>query len=72
MKVEKFEKRGQVIAKEGTPCNKVYILVNGEFEVVKTKLSNVFYNSFAGTVAVCESDRQTMIKSKYMVREADL
>ena len=56
MKVEKFEKRGQVIAREGTPCDKVYILLSGDFEVVKTNFANVFYNSVAGSVAVCESD----------------
>lgn len=29
----------------------------------------MFYNSVAGTVAVCESDKRTMIKSEFMVRE---
>lgn len=72
MKPEKFEKRGQVIAREGAKADKIYIIANGEFEVVKTSMSNVFYNSQASTVAVCESDRRTLIKSNYMVRECDL
>lgn len=69
MQIEKFDKRGQLLAKEGTKCTKIYIIKDGEFEIVKTDLTNVFYNSVAGTVAVCESDKRTMIKSEYMVRE---
>ena len=65
MKVEKFEKRGFIVAKEGTKCDKIYIIKDGEFEIVKTDLSNLFYNSVAGTVALCESDKRTMIKSEF-------
>ena len=52
VKVEQFEKRGHIVAKEGTPCDKVYIIKHGEFEIVKTNLTNVFYNENAGTAAV--------------------
>jgi len=65
MKVEKFEKRGFIVAKEGSTCDKIFIIKDGEFEIVKTDLNNLFYNSAAGTVAVCESDKRTMIKSEF-------
>lgn len=65
MKVEKFTRRGVIVAKENTTCDKIYIIKEGEFEIVKTDLNNVLYNDSVDCVAVIESDKKTMIKSKY-------
>jgi cAMP-dependent protein kinase regulator/cGMP-dependent protein kinase 2 len=65
MKSETYLKRGTVLAKEGSKCTKVFIFREGEFEVVKENLNNVYYNSHAGTVAIGESDGKTLIKSNF-------
>ena len=72
MKAERFEKRGMILAKEGTPCDKIFILREGDFEIVKENMNNFFYNQHANTVAVMESNGKTMIKSNYMLSKDDL
>lgn len=72
MKTERYEKRGMILAKEGTACNKIFIFREGEFEITKQNMNNVFYNSHAGTVAILESNGKTMIKSNYLFRAEDL
>ena len=52
MKIEKFGKRGTVVAREGTTCEKVYVIKEGEFEIVKIDLNNVFFNESTGNVAI--------------------
>ena len=39
-----FEARGRLIAKEGALCDKVYIVAEGEVEIVKTDLNAIFMN----------------------------
>lgn len=72
MKPERYEKRGLVLAKEGTPCDRIFIFREGEFEIIKESLGNVFYNEHANTVAVMESNGKTLIKSSYMFTNDDL
>lgn len=52
----------------------MFIFREGEFEIVKRDLKNVFYNSHTDTVAISEEgapDRKTMVKSGFLVREQD-
>ena len=72
MKVEKFTRRGVIVAKENTTCDKIYIIKDGEFEIIKTDLNNVLYNDSADCAAVIESDKKTMIKSKYQPRNFEV
>lgn len=65
MKIEKFSRRGTVVAKENMTCDKIYIIKDGEFEIVKNDLSNVLYNDSMHCTALVESDKKTIIKSKY-------
>ena len=43
-KERKIDLRGQTILREGTPCDKVLIMHQGELEIIKTDLSSIFYN----------------------------
>jgi cAMP-dependent protein kinase regulator/cGMP-dependent protein kinase 2 len=72
MKTEKFTRRGIIVAKENTTCDKIYIIKDGEFEIIKTDFSNVLYNDSVNCTAVIESDKKTMIKSKYKSRSSEV
>ena len=41
---KRHELAGQVIAREGTKCDKVYVVVQGEVEIVKKDIDKVFFN----------------------------
>ena len=43
-KEKKISSRGTVLAKEGTMANKVYIILEGEVQIFKQNLKDVFYN----------------------------
>ena len=59
-----FESRGRVIAKEGSLCDKVYIVAEGEVEVVKTDLNAIFMNYQAGIIGVKEMNKgQKLLRS---------
>ena len=42
--------------REGTKCNKVYVVLSGEIEVFKTNLSNVYVNTDTGAVGIHEEN----------------
>ena len=54
MKVEKFSKRGTIVAAENTEVDKIYIIKEGEFEIVKTDMNKVFYNESTKNVGLVE------------------
>ena len=43
-KVKNIDSRGRLIAKEGNLCDKVYIVAEGEVEIVKTDLNAIYMN----------------------------
>ena len=49
-----IESRGRIIAKEGNFCDKVYIIAEGEVEIVKTDLNAIFMNYQGGVIGVKE------------------
>ena len=53
-----MENKGQIIAKEGDECKKVYVIMEGEMEVLKTNLVKVFFNSDTGVVAIPEDNEK--------------
>jgi hypothetical protein len=66
VKYDRFINRGTIVVREGTPLSKVFIVKEGEFEIVKLDLTNVFYNKSCGNIAIMESDKKTLVKSRYM------
>ena len=70
---KKIELKGQVIAREGAKAKKVYIVVKGEFEIVKTDTDKVFFNEQTGVVGVKEqkNDGKMLLSDNYLVREDD-
>ena len=56
LKITKLENRGQYLCREGEPCEKFIIVKSGEFEIVKTDLRNVFYNTSSGIVGIKEEN----------------
>ena len=56
-KVNKIENRGQYLFREGEKCNKFIIIKSGEFEIVKTNLRNVYYNTVSGIVGIKEENK---------------
>jgi len=72
MKTEKFARPGIVLAQEGSTCDKIFIMIDGQYEIVKTDLTNVFYNETVGTVAVMESNKRNLVKSEYKIRPEDI
>ena len=63
-KVKKIDNRGQYIFREGEKCEKFIVIKNGEFEIAKTDLRNVYFNKTSGIVGVKEDNLQgTMIRS---------
>ena len=39
-----YENRGHVIAREGDPSDKIFVVLSGDVEVVKTDINHVFFN----------------------------
>jgi hypothetical protein len=72
MKTEKFTRPGIVLAQEGSTCDKIFIMIDGQYEIVKKDLTNVFYNDTVGTVAVMESNKRNLVKSEYKIRPEDI
>ena len=59
-----IESRGRLIAKEGAICDKVYIVAEGEVEVVKTDLNAIFMNYQAGVIGMKEQNKgQKLLRS---------
>ena len=64
--------RGKTILKEGDPCDKVIIVLQGEVEIVKSNLSTVFYNKKTGVLAIRESSKKAiMLKSEFRGGNSD-
>ena len=57
----KIENRGQYVFREGEKCSKFIIIKSGEFEIVKTNLRNVYYNTVSGIVGIKEDNREEKI-----------
>lgn len=71
-KESKAENLNQIIVHEGTKCNKVYVILEGEVEIVKTNLSNVFFNAEAGVLGINEENAKgRSIRSSVLRDEED-
>ena len=55
-KLKKIENRGQYIFKEGENSAKFIVIKNGEFEIAKTDLRNVYFNKTSGIVGIKEDN----------------
>ena len=47
--------------REGEKCKKFIIIKSGEFEIVKTNLRDVFYNTVSGIVGIKEDNKEGKI-----------
>lgn len=56
-----IEKRGKIIAEEGTICNKVYAILEGEVEVIRTNMSKIFFNACTGVLAIAEDNQKASL-----------
>ena len=66
----KIDCRNQVIAREDTECNKVYVVLSGEVEVVRTNLTDVFVNTDNGALAIAEQNvKKQLIRSSAVCEE---
>ena len=61
LNIVKIENRGQYVFREGEKCSKFIIIKSGEFEIVKTNLRNVYYNTVSGIVGIKEDNREEKI-----------
>ena len=59
--IEKIENRGQYVFKEGEECQRFIIIKSGEFEIVKTNLRNIYYNTVSGIVGIKEDNNSGKI-----------
>lgn len=65
-KERRYKVRNHVIVREGDTADKIYIVVEGEVEVVKTDLSQVYYNPNTCVVGMkekFENKKDGLIKS---------
>ena len=66
------ELRGTTLIKEGDPSNMIVIIISGDVEVVKSNLSNVFFNHNTGIVGIRESNKHgSLFKSDVQLVEPD-
>ena len=63
MEVRKTNAVGKVIFKEGDPNDFLAIVKQGEFEIVKQDLRQVYFNSKSGAVSIESKDKSWSIKS---------
>ena len=61
LQVNRIENRGQYLFREGEKCTKFIIVKSGEFEIVKTNLRNVYFNSVSGIVGIKEENKDANI-----------
>ena len=57
LEVKKIENRNQYLFREGEKCTKFIIIKSGEFEIVKTNLRNVYFNTVSGIVGIKEENK---------------
>ena len=64
MKDHKYKQRGQVVMRENDEPDKVVIIRQGQFEIVKTDIKNIFFNEATAVVGVKEKGESgALIKS---------
>lgn len=54
----RIAQRNRIICKEGEKSDKIYIVLQGEVEVVKTNLNAVFYNRQTGILGIKEINKK--------------
>ena len=59
LKEKTIESRETVMAKEGTKCDKVFIIIEGEVQICKLSLKSVYYNHNSGTLAVSKDNQKS-------------
>lgn len=65
----KMCERGQILAQEGTFADKVWLVVDGEVEIVKQNLAKVWYNEKTAVVGLKEVKTNIEgVKSEKMLR----
>ena len=63
-KEKKAENLNQVIIHEGTPSDKVIVILEGEVEIVRTNLSKIYFNAESGVLGIAEDNHEgKMIRS---------
>ena len=70
---KRYELAGQVIAREGTECTKVYVVVQGEVEIIKKDIDKVYFNDQTGVIGIRElkENGQMMISDNNLIKQDD-